>query len=134
MLEVVNHLADEEVDDFRQRLEFALRGPGAAAREWKRIAPVAWVEQKQYRKKEWGESCERFLAERRFSSRWLKGLQSADWQAEDGYPFGTHLRAEEILANWLAHDLLHIRQINRLNWLYLSQVQSSASLEYAGVW
>lgn len=36
ILEVVNHLADEEVEDFRQRLELTLRDPKA---EWPPIDP-----------------------------------------------------------------------------------------------
>ena len=43
------------------------------------------------------------------------------------------MSAENILANWLAHDLLHIRQITTLHWEYLSNM-SESNLSYAGDW
>lgn len=41
---------------------------------------------------------------------------------------------ELMLANWLAHDYLHIRQINFTLWSYLDQKTSSTGLDYAGKW
>ena len=40
MLEVVNHLYDEEREDFRLRLELTLRNPDEP---WLRIDPQGWV-------------------------------------------------------------------------------------------
>jgi hypothetical protein len=131
LLEVINHLYDEEIDDFRQRMEFALL---KSEREWKRIAPVKWIEEKNYQQREMIDSLNNFLDERKKSVQWLKGLSSPDWKAEDGYPFGTVLTAEQVLANWLAHDILHIRQINALNWSYLAQIAPDIDLSYAGSW
>ena len=131
LLEVVNHLYDEEIDDFRQRMEFALLKP---EREWKRIAPETWAKEKEYYQRDLKTSLNNFLAEREKSVKWLKGLSTPDWKTEDGYPFGTVLTAEQVLANWLAHDILHIRQINALNWSYLSQMAPDVDLSYAGSW
>jgi hypothetical protein len=131
LLEVINHLYDEEIDDFRQRLEFALLRPSKA---WKRIEPEKWVKEKNYSQRELQASLGDFLREREKSVQWLKGLTSPDWQAKDQYPFGILLTAEQVLANWLAHDFLHIRQINSLNWLYLAKIAPDIDLNYAGTW
>lgn len=131
IVEVINHLIDEETDDFRQRLEFALLKP---EREWKRIEPVKWVKEKNYIQRDMNSSLENFLNEREQSLRWLRDLQSPDWRAVDGYPFGMVLTAEQVLANWLTHDYLHIRQLNALNLSYLKSVTPGTDLSYAGNW
>lgn len=61
MLEVVCHLADEEVEDFRRRLDLTLHQPGE---RWPRIDPEAWVEERKYGEQELSESLQRFLSER----------------------------------------------------------------------
>jgi hypothetical protein len=43
------------------------------------------------------------------------------------------LRAKIFLANWLAHDYLHIRQIIRYQFEYL-KVKTEVDLNYAGNW
>jgi len=37
-----------------------------------------------------------------------------------------------LLANWLAHDLFHIRQTNDLHFAYLTQLVAPVSLGYSG--
>lgn len=131
LLEVLNHLFDEEQFDFRQRIEFAL---GKCNKEWTRIQPVLWVEEKKYNSKDFSLSLENFLVERIKSISWLRGLTSPDWSAVDNYPFGIVLTAEQSLVNWLAHDYLHMRQITSLNWSYLSHLAPTVELNYAGNW
>ncbi len=72
--------------------------------------------------------------EREKSVHWLKGLTTPDWNAVDNYPFGKTMPAEKILVSWLAHDYLHIRQINSLNCDYLSIMAPSTDVSYAGNW
>jgi len=43
------------------------------------------------------------------------------------------MSAKFILANWLAHDYLHIRQITRLKYDYLQDIPNE-NLSYAGNW
>ncbi len=131
LLEIVNHLLDEEIYDFRQRIEFALLKP---YKEWTRIAPVKWVMDKDYINKNFGESLKAFLTERQDSVKWLKDFSSPDWNAVDNYPFGKVMTAGDALVNWLAHDYLHIRQINKLNRNYLESIAPSVDLSYAGDW
>src|SRR5262245_12937351 len=45
ILEVVNHLADEEVDDFRKRIVLTLRDPESA---WPPIDPPRWAIERRY--------------------------------------------------------------------------------------
>lgn len=49
ILEVINHLHDEERRDFRVRLDLILRNPD---REWPAIDPQGWVVEYKYNKRE----------------------------------------------------------------------------------
>lgn len=132
ILGIVNHILDEEKWDFKQRMEFALE---IQQRDWKRIEPIKWAEEERYNSGDLSKTLTELLGERKSSIEWLKGLDSPDWKSLDNYP-GTHvLTAEQSLANWLAHDYLHIRQINKMNWLFLSnQIAKGTDLNYAGEW
>ena len=45
ILEVVRHLGDEEVDDFRARLRSTLENPATA---WPQIRPEVWAVERKY--------------------------------------------------------------------------------------
>ena len=49
LLEIVNHLADEEALDFRTRIERTLRDPSEA---WPSISPQDWVAEKKYNERD----------------------------------------------------------------------------------
>lgn len=127
ILEVVNHLADEEVEDFRTRLDFALHRPGEAPPP---IDPEGWVTARRYAERELRPSLDRFLDERARSLDWLRGLGAPDLSR----PFRDGLSAGGLLGCWAAHDLLHVRQLARLHHRYLERLVEPESLEYAGVW
>ena len=129
LLEVTNHLYDEEREDFRQRLKNVLEDP---RKPWSPIDPANWVVERAYNQREINKSLDNFLAERRRSVEWLKNLRSPGWQATHHHPKMGKMSAEKLLANWLAHDYLHIRQICFLQWSYLSNQTPSINLEYAG--
>ena len=129
ILEVINHLYDEEREDFRMRLELVLSDPG---RPWPPIDPEGWVVQRGYNGRNLKESLQNFLAEREASLRWLNNLNSADWQAIHHHPRMGPMSAELLLANWLAHDLFHIRQVADLNFAYLAELVNPISLNYSG--
>ena len=61
ILEVVNHLYDEERLDFRVRLDIILHRP---EEPWPRIDPQGWVTERRYNERELAPSLEAFLAER----------------------------------------------------------------------
>jgi len=131
LLEIVNHLADEEVEDFRTRVERTLRDPAQA---WPPIAPQEWVLQRAYNERDPAASLERYLAERRASFEWLRSLRAAAWDHVHVHPTLGPMSAGQLLANWVAHDLLHARQMLRVHHEHLAAQVAPASLDYAGRW
>lgn len=130
ILEVINHLVDEERADFRVRVDMILHQPAEA---WPSINPEGWVTERLYNQRELAQSVEDFLAERRKSLAWLRGLAAPDWQASVTVPFGTFF-AGDILTAWAAHDLLHLRQLVELHWAYTVQAAQPYHVNYAGEW
>ena len=131
ILEVINHLADEELEDFRTRLDLVLHHP---SRDWPGIAPKDWVVKRGYNSRDLPESLNRFIDARQASLAWLKGLSDPDWDREARTPGGEPMQAGRLLMSWLAHDWHHVRQMTRLHYEYLAQLAHPASLAYAGQW
>lgn len=131
LLELINHLYDEEREDFRQRIKNVFDDP---QKSWSPIDPENWVIEREYYKRDMTESLNNFLIERKKSVEWLKGLNSPNWKATHNHPKLGDMSAEKLLANWLAHDYLHIRQVVFLNWGYLTQQAAGIELNYAGDW
>ena len=71
MLEVINHLLDEERRDFRVRLDYTLHRPGEP---WPPIDPGGWVTARGYNQRNLEESLAQFLSEREASIAWLRRL------------------------------------------------------------
>ena len=130
MLEVINHLYDEEREDFRARLDCILYHPD---KPWSRIDPQGWVTERQYNQRDFDGSIENFLHAREESLAWLKGLSSPDWQAVYDAPFGP-ITAGDMLAAWVAHDLLAMRQLVELRWAHMLRMVEPYKVEYAGQW
>jgi len=130
IVEVVNHLCDEERDDFRARVDGILHRPGQPLPP---IDPPRWAVERKYNERDLAESLSRFQAERQKSLEWLRTLQGPNWDQSYSLPHGS-IRAGDILASWAAHDLLHIRQLAKLHWEYLNQVSAPFRTEYAGSW
>ncbi len=130
VLEVIGHLVDEEREDFRQRVDYALNRPGEA---WPPIHPSAWVTERRYNERDLEQSLNEFLAERAKSLDFLKGLQSPDWDTLNITPFGER-RAGDLLGSWVAHDNLHMRQLIELRRFRLQTHTAPYDIEYAGDW
>lgn len=131
ILDVINHLADEERTDFRQRLDLTLHSPG---QEWPGIDPDRTVAEPRYRERSLREGLEDFVAERETSLAWLKELDVPDWNIAYSHPVYGPIHAGTLLLSWVGHDLLHIRQITRLRWEYLQSGVGEYTLLYAGEW
>ena len=129
-LEVVNHLADEECEDFRARLEATLHRPQAP---WPPTDPGGWVTSRNYNGRDLDDSVQRFLAERAASLEWLRTLVSPDWTTAHVAPFGP-ISAGDVAASWVAHDILHMRQLVELHWAYTTERLVPHSTAYAGTW
>jgi hypothetical protein len=130
ILEVINHLYDEERLDFRVRLDHILHQPGVNPPE---IDPQGWVRAHAYNERELGPSLDDFLAERAASLSWLRGLDSPDWEATFSAPWGT-IKAGDMFAAWVAHDLLHIRQLIELHYAWTTKQLVPYQATYAGEW
>lgn len=129
ILEVMGHLLDEEREDFRVRIRLTLENPEA---EWPPIHPSAWVTEREYAKRDLAATLDAWLEERAASLRWLEGQGGADWDRFREHPLAGRLAAGDLLASWAAHDLLHIRQLARLRYEYLSEIAKPWSPAYAG--
>ena len=130
ILEVICHLVDEERDDFRQRVHYMLNRPGET---WPPIHPGAWVTERKYNERNLEQSLNEFLAERAKSLDFLKGLESANWNTSTMTPFG-ETKAGDLLGSWVAHDILHMRQLVELRWARLQPFTAPYDIEYAGDW
>ena len=108
ILEVVNHLVDEEVEDFRLRTRSTLEDP---QREWPNLDPEAIVVSRGYQERDPRESLGRFRAERARSIEWLRTLSSPRWENLRERPGTRALHAGDLFASWVAHDARHLEQI-----------------------
>lgn len=129
ILEVINHLVDEERYDFKVRLDIILHHP---EQEWPKIDPQGWVTSHQYNQAELDESIENFLLERQSSLEWLRSL-NPDLDAIVDHPLGS-MRAGDMFAAWISHDWLHIRQLVELHYAYLQEQMKPYASFYAGDW
>lgn len=131
ILEVVCHLRDEETDDFRQRLRLTLEDP---AKEWPKMDPEAWVTERRYQERSLKPEVDAFLAERKKSIEWLRGLKAPDWSRAHTHPRLGAMAAGDLLAAWVAHDLLHVRQIARIQYEHARSLAAPYKADYAGKW
>ncbi len=130
LLEIVCHLYDEEREDFRQRVKLILEDP---SQPLPAIDPANWVLERAYLSQDYATKTTAFLTERTTSVAWLKSLNAPAWGNTYQHPVLGPMSAGLFLANWLAHDQLHIRQINRVKRAYL-QHTTGLDLSYAGNW
>jgi hypothetical protein len=130
ILEVVNHLLDEERQDFRVRLNYTFHRPGEP---WPPIDPEGWVTEREYNQQDLETSLDAFLSERQASLAWLGELPAPDWEATYEAPFG-RITAGDLFASWVAHDLLHMRQLVELHWAYTTGELEPYRADYAGIW
>ena len=129
LLEIVCHLVDEEVKDFRKRIQTALDPEGVFVP----IDPVGWVSAHHYMAQDYEAKASEWLAEREKSLYWLQSLSNVDWNSTLHHPEMGNLSAYHFLANWMAHDYIHLRQIMKVKHAWLAHI-SGQELSYAGNW
>jgi len=130
LLEILCHLYDEEKEDFRARTKHTLETPKEPLPQ---IDPQGWVISRKYIEQDYGEKLNQFLKEREQSLEWLRSLSKPAWENYHKHPKFGKMTARMFLANWLAHDYLHIRQILNLKFQYLKNL-TNEDLTYAGNW
>ena len=129
--EIVCHLYDEEREDFRARIRHVLRSPNTP---FAPIDPERWVMSRAYIKWDYNTFLEKFMWERSQSVMWLNTVNEASLKNAVGHQHFGEISGEYLLHNWLAHDYLHLRQINRYKYFMLKESNPKISLEYAGGW
>ncbi|MBL8006519.1 MAG: DinB family protein [Ignavibacteria bacterium] len=130
LLEIVSHLYDEEVYDFKPRLKKILDED----HDWEPIDPQGWVVSRNYMNNNFHKTLNNFLEERKRSADWLSNLQVNDWNVKAVHPKFGEFSAFQMLCNWLAHDYLHIRQITGVKYQLLKSSLNKDELGYAGDW
>lgn len=128
VVEVINHLYDEERRDFRVRLDIILHRP---QEPFPHIDPRGWVVQEKYNERDLTASLNKFLDERANSLKWLSGLDSPDWDAAVTNQLGT-MTAGEMFSAWVAHDVLHLRQLVELRYALVKNHAAPFAIQYAG--
>jgi hypothetical protein len=131
VLEVICHLADEEREDFRARIRHVLSGSDQPAPP---IDPQGWVTQRAYNQRDLGESVADYLQERQQSLGWLHGLGDVSWDRVIPEVPQPGFRLGDLLVAWVAHDILHQRQLVELKWAFGLTVFAPFDPEYAGDW
>lgn len=131
MQEVLEHFYNEERIDFRKHLKEMFSDPPLP---WGKFNSVDYIEVKSCR-----QALEGFLIEREASIAWLKALESPDWDATSKAVFSPEdevliLRAGDVLVSWVAHDFLHLRQVNELLYAWNEKQAAPYSVQYAGGW
>ncbi|KAA3648728.1 MAG: DinB family protein [Chloroflexi bacterium] len=130
ILEVVNHLYDEEMHDFRVRLDCILHHPD---KPWPAIDPQGWVTERKYNERDLTKSLENFLDERRKSLDWLEALGEPDWDTLYKSEFG-EMKAGDMFSAWVTHDQLHMRQLVELHRKLTEEKTQPYDMGYAGDW
>jgi hypothetical protein len=129
ILEVINHLYDEEREDFRLHLDIMLHRPESP---WPPIDPMNWVTTRKYNERSLRNSIENFVCERQQSLSWLDSLSNPDWDKAVQAPWGFPIRSGDMFASWVIHDQWHIQQIVRLRRDWSANLAMPYSVEYAG--
>lgn len=132
--EVMGHMAREEREDFRPRLERTLRDP---AEPWPKLDPQGDVT--RFNDLDGGPRA--FLAEftrlRTSNLEWLASLGSLDaidWRRAHHHPKGFTIHAGDLLASWADHDTLHARQLIKRRHQLIERAAGEFGVEYAGAW
>ncbi len=127
-LEILAHLRDEEVEDFRARAAAAL----ARRPIDKPIDPQGWVTSRRYNEMDPGAVYMDWAAERADSCRWLETLKLEDLENFVDHPVAGRMRAGDFIAAWRMHDLLHMKQFSTALAVLTARKYAGWRVDYAG--
>ena len=98
LLEILRHLGDEEVEDFRMRVRLTLEDPDA---DWPPIDPEGVAVSRAYNNDDPQEALDRFTDERKDSIAWLRALPAqTDWNQAHTHPKFGPMSAGMLMASW----------------------------------
>ncbi|MCC6564583.1 MAG: DinB family protein [Chloroflexi bacterium] len=129
VLEVMGHLVDEEREDFRPFITTTFQGKPKTPHD-----PGAWILERGYNQRDLGGLVTQFREERDRSLEWLHTQADADWSTAVPFSKWFGFRAGDVLASWVAHDLLHLRQLVELKYGYIAIALARYDIQYAGEW
>ena len=134
IVEILGHLAREEREDFRPRLERTLRDP---TEPWPTMDPQGDVTKFNDLEGDARAFLDVFARERHRSLEWLASLgplESIDWELAHHHPKGFIIRAGDLLSAWPDHDTLHARQIIKRHHQLIELAAGEYTCIYAGEW
>lgn len=132
--EIMGHLAREEREDFRPRLERTLRDPTEA---WPTIDPQGDVNKFDDLAGDPRSFLDEFTNLRRENLAWLESLgplNEIDWCRAHHHPKGFVIHAGDLLASWADHDTLHARQLIKRRHQLIERAAGQYACVYAGEW
>jgi len=131
VLEIICHMIDIEIVDFRYDLDLILFHPEDP---WPHFDEMEWVTSRKYNQRDFDQMVEQFSLERKKTIKWLIELDDPDLTAlHSGNEFkGEKKSAGDILISWLAHDFFHIRQLVLLSYDILNKTSEPYSSSYSG--
>ena len=132
--EVMGHLAREEREDFRPRLERTLRDPAGA---WPTMDPQGDVTKFNDLDGDPRGFLSEFTRLRNENLAWLASLgplDSIDWTRAHHHPKGFTIHAGDLLASWADHDTLHARQLIKRRHQLIERAAGGFGCLYAGEW
>ena len=106
-VEIVCHLRDEEAEDFGARVRVILEGGTRFAP----IDPEGWATARRYHEADPAAALAAFRAHRAASLAVLAGATPERLAGSGESPSGLRLSGLDLLAAWVAHDGLHLRQL-----------------------
>ncbi len=128
ILEVINHLIDEEREDFRLHLDIMLHNPD---QPWPPIDPMGWITSRKYNQRDLASSIAILVQERQLSLAWLETLLSPDWDSTVQAPWGL-FKAGDMFVSWVVHDQWHIQQLVQLRRDLTIDLAAPYITQYAG--
>lgn len=131
VMEIINHLIDIEIIDFRYDFDLVLNHPEDS---WPSFSIEKLRIEGKYNNREIKSSINKFLEEREKSIIWLSDLNNPDLNSlHSGQGFkGKRMKAGDVLVSWIAHDLFHIRHLTLLQWYILNEWEKPYSPRYSG--
>ena len=131
VVEVMCHLADEEREDFRIRFQFIISG---ASGDPPPNDSDKKVTERRYNERDLASSLADYLNERQQSLDWLRGLTNIPFDNKVTWSWGRSISVGDMLVSWVAHDVLHLRQLTELKWGYQMRQFAPYDPGYAGDW
>ena len=131
MVAVVANVADEGREDFRVRMDYVRN---RAVEPFPPIDAVATIGGRGHQERNLKDVLSDFRAGLERSLAWLRALGEVDLSREHAAPWGGTIAAGDVLASWVVHDLLHLKQILRVLFEHARSDAEPFGVEYAGSW